>query len=129
MGHPSETHGVARRANAVLLLDDGLSCVEVAKVLYLDDDTVRTWLKRYRAGGLDEMTLFDWHGRSGHLSREQEAELSAHLSQRLYRDTGEVAAPYQGDLRSDLQPFGLHQGDASPGLRIQAPEKPAGSGR
>ena len=37
MGHPSETHGVARRANAVLLLDDGLSCVEVAKVLYLDD--------------------------------------------------------------------------------------------
>ena len=40
MGHPSETHGVARRANAVLLLDDGLSCVEVAKVLYLDDDTV-----------------------------------------------------------------------------------------
>ena len=92
MGHPSETHGVARRANAVLLLDDGLSCVEVAKVLYLDDDTVRTWLKRYRAGGLDEMTLFDWHGRSGHLSREQEAELSAHLSQRLYRDTGEVAA-------------------------------------
>ncbi len=91
-GHPSETHGVARRANAVLLLDDGLSCVEVAKGLYLDDDTVRTWLKRYRAGGLDEMTLFDWHGRSGHLSREQEAELSAHLSQRLYRDTGEVAA-------------------------------------
>ena len=30
---------------------------------YLDDDTVRSWLKRYRAGGLDEMTLFDWHGR------------------------------------------------------------------
>ncbi len=38
------------------------------------------------------MTLFDWHGRPGHLSREQEAELSAHLGERLYRDTGEVAA-------------------------------------
>ena len=63
----------------MLLLDDGLNCVEVAKVLYLDDDTVRTWFKRYRAGGLDELTTFDWHGRSGHLSREQEAELSAHL--------------------------------------------------
>jgi transposase len=92
MGHPSETHGVARRANAILLLDDGLSCAEVAKVLYLDDDTVRTWLKRYRVGGLDEMTLFDWHGRPGHLSREQEAELSAHLDERFYRDTSEVAA-------------------------------------
>jgi transposase len=92
IGHPSETHGVARRANAILLLDDGLSCAEVAKVLYLDDDTARTWLKRYRAGGLDEMTLFDWHGRPGHLSREQEDELSAHLGERFYRDTGEVAA-------------------------------------
>ena len=51
MRHPSEIHGVARRANAILLLDDGLSCADVAKVLYLDDDTVRTWFKRYQAGG------------------------------------------------------------------------------
>ncbi len=36
-----EEHGVARRANALLLLDDGKSCQEIAKVLYLDDDTVR----------------------------------------------------------------------------------------
>ena len=35
-----EDHGVARRANALLLLDDGKSCVEIAQVLYLDDDTV-----------------------------------------------------------------------------------------
>ena len=33
-------HRLARRANAILLLDDGLSCERVAKVLYLDDDTV-----------------------------------------------------------------------------------------
>ncbi len=92
MRHPSEIHGVARRANAMLLLDDGLNCVEVAKVLYLDDDTVRTGFKRYRAGGLDALTTFDWHGRSGHLSREQEAELSAHLGGRLCRDSSEVAA-------------------------------------
>jgi hypothetical protein len=26
-----------------VLLDDGLSCEEVAKVLFLDDDTVRRW--------------------------------------------------------------------------------------
>jgi hypothetical protein len=34
-----EDYGVARRANALLLLDDGKSCVEIAQVLYLDDDT------------------------------------------------------------------------------------------
>ena len=92
MRHPSEIHGVARRANAILLLDDGLSCADVAKVLYLDDDTVRTWFKRYQAGGLDEMTVFDWKGRSGDLSRERMAELSARLGEQLMRDSGEVAA-------------------------------------
>jgi hypothetical protein len=35
-----EDHGIARRANAILLLDDGESCARIAKFLYLDDDTM-----------------------------------------------------------------------------------------
>ena len=31
-----------RRANALVLLDDGMSCEAIAKVLLLDDDTIRT---------------------------------------------------------------------------------------
>ncbi len=37
----SAAHRLARRANALVLLDDGMSCLTVAKVLLLDDDTVR----------------------------------------------------------------------------------------
>ena len=37
---PSEEYGVGRRANAILLLDDGLSYAAVAQVLYLDDGPV-----------------------------------------------------------------------------------------
>ena len=44
-----EDHGVARRANALLLLDDRMSCAQIAKVLFLDDDTVRSWHKQYLA--------------------------------------------------------------------------------
>jgi hypothetical protein len=29
-----EDHGIARRANAILLLDDGKSCKEIAEFLY-----------------------------------------------------------------------------------------------
>ncbi len=29
--HPSEIHGVARRANAILLLDNGWNCAKVAE--------------------------------------------------------------------------------------------------
>ena len=36
-----EDHGIARRANALLLLDDGERCAQIAKFLYLDDDTIR----------------------------------------------------------------------------------------
>ena len=42
-----EDHGIARRANALLLLDDGMTCIEVGKVLFIDDDTVRSWHKQY----------------------------------------------------------------------------------
>jgi hypothetical protein len=35
-------HRLARRANALVLLDDGMNCEAVAKVLLLDDDTIRT---------------------------------------------------------------------------------------
>jgi transposase len=43
----SAAHRLARRANALVLLDDGMSCAAVAKVLLLDDDTIRTWHQLY----------------------------------------------------------------------------------
>ena len=43
-------HRVARRANAIVLLDDGWNCDEVASALLLDDDTVRAWFRVYGAG-------------------------------------------------------------------------------
>jgi transposase len=51
-----EDHGIARRANAILLLDDGESCVQIAKFLYLDDDTIRGWYKTYWEGGWDALS-------------------------------------------------------------------------
>ena len=38
----SAAHRLARRANALVLLDDGMSCEAVAKVLLVDDDSIRT---------------------------------------------------------------------------------------
>jgi hypothetical protein len=48
----SAAHRLARRANALVLLDDGMSCAAVAKVLLRDDDTVRTWYRLYKEGFL-----------------------------------------------------------------------------
>jgi hypothetical protein len=39
----SAAHRLARRANALVLLDSGWSCEKVARALFLDDDTIRQW--------------------------------------------------------------------------------------
>jgi transposase len=46
-------HRLTRRANALVLLDQGMSCSDVAKVLLLDDDTIGTWYRLYQEDGFD----------------------------------------------------------------------------
>ena len=75
----------------MLLLDDGWSCERTAEALYLDDDTVRSWRKNYDEDGLEGLRRFEAGGSASHLSREQEEELIAYVSEGLPRSTREVA--------------------------------------
>lgn len=83
---------VVRRTNALLLLDDGFSPTEVARVLYLDEETVRDWRRRFADRGAGFLELKDYSTREGHLGGEQEAELKAHLSANPPRSTNQVRA-------------------------------------
>jgi hypothetical protein len=51
----SAAHRLARRVNALVLLDQGMSCSDVAKVLLLDDDTIRTWYRLYQEDGFEQL--------------------------------------------------------------------------
>lgn len=88
----TEEHGIARGANALLLLDDGQSCAQIAKVLYLDDDTVRRWHKQYLEGGWEFVVVNDWHGGHSRMTGAQEAMLCAWLECRFCRSTREIRA-------------------------------------
>jgi len=59
-GHTEQR--LARRANAMLLLDDGWSCERAAQALYLDDDTVRDWRKTYDEAGVEGLRRFEAGG-------------------------------------------------------------------
>lgn len=89
---PMQSHGVGRRCNAILLLDDGWSCQQVAKALYIDDDTVRTWYGHYRIGGFDRLETFDWKGGQPKLTHQQEEELSNFLETNIHASTPKVRA-------------------------------------
>jgi transposase len=88
----SAAHRLGRRANALVLLDDGLSCEEVAKVLFLDDDTVRRWHRLFLEDGLEGLTRFDVGGRDGFLSMAQETALKAFVTSSLPRTTRQIGA-------------------------------------
>ena len=67
----SAAHRLARRANALVLLDDGMSCEAISKVLFLDGDTIRTWYQLYQEDGIDGLAGFGHEGGSCRLTVEQ----------------------------------------------------------
>ena len=78
-----EDHGIARRANAILLLGDGESCAQIAKFLYLDDDTIRGWYKSYRQDGWHALAFDGWKGGQSRMKQAQEVALCALLEARF----------------------------------------------
>jgi transposase len=88
----SAAHRLARRANALLLLDDGMSCQAVAKVLYLDDDTIRTWHRLYQEDGIEGLASFGYEGGACRLTAEQQERLTAWVTATLPRTTREIGA-------------------------------------
>ena len=88
----SAAHRLGRRANALVLLDQGMSCGDVAKVLLLDDDTVRTWHRLYETDGIEGLAGFGYEGSACRLSEAQQDKLKAWVGETLPRTTREVGA-------------------------------------
>ena len=94
----SAAHRLARRANAVLLLDRGWSCAEVAEALLIDDDTVRDWHKLYTEGGFGALTRFEPGGSASHLRVDQQEALVAWIGRTLPRSTRSVGAYIESEF-------------------------------
>ena len=88
----SAAHRLARRANALVLLDDGWSCEQVAAALFVDDDTVRRWHALFLEDGLEGLTRFDSGGGASRLSKMQEAALTSWISESLPPSTRQIGA-------------------------------------
>jgi transposase len=88
----SAEHRLARRANALLLLDDGMSCETAAKVLFLNDDTIRTWYRQYQDDGIEGLASFGYEGGACRLTEEQRDRLKAWITETLPCSTREVGA-------------------------------------
>jgi len=111
----SAAHRLARRANALVLLDQGMSCEAIAAVLLVDGDTVRTWHRFYEAHGIEGLVSFGYEGGACRLRDAQQDKLKAWITEALPRSTREVGAwieteygiAYQGGLIALLHRLGM----------------------
>jgi transposase len=67
-----------------------MSCAAIAKVLYLDDDTIRYWYQLYGEKGLTWLADFGYKGRACELTAAQQDALQDWVSQTLPRTTTTV---------------------------------------
>jgi transposase len=88
----SAPHRLARRANALVLLDGGMSYAAIAKVLLIDDDTIRTWYALYQDEGIEGLASFGYEGSACRLSDEQQDKLKAWITETLPRTTRAIGA-------------------------------------
>ncbi len=99
----STAHRLARRANALVLLDDGMGCSAVAKVLLLDDDTIRTWHRPYEENGIEGLASFCYEGSACRLTSEQQDKLKAWARETLRRTTREIDAWIEKECAFEYQ--------------------------
>ena len=88
----SAEHRLARRANAVVLLDAGWSFAKVAEGLLIDDATVRAWHKLFTEGGVEGLACFDSGGSACQFNGEQQERLTAWVGATFPRSTREIGA-------------------------------------
>lgn len=74
----------ADRLKAMLLLNDGHSFAEVAKILILDDDTVRNWYRIFEEEGIDGLQRDLYKGGTSKLDEGQLEMLAAQVEGTLF---------------------------------------------
>jgi transposase len=80
--HRKEKNGKTRdRIKAVLAFDEGYSYTEIARILLLDDETIRRHIKDYFS---KKKVKPESGGSQGHLDKKQSQELIAHLKLETY---------------------------------------------
>jgi transposase len=88
--HRSEKNGKVRdRIKAVLAYDDGYCYSEIAKILLLDDETVRRHLNDYFS---KKKIQIESGGSQSNLNKERTEKLIAHLEEKTYLHAKEICA-------------------------------------
>lgn len=90
-----ESHRQAKRSNAnaaykinaVILLGTGWKLKQVKQALLLDDETLKSYVNKYREGGVIELIATGYPGRLSKLTEKQEDQLREELEKHIHLST------------------------------------------
>jgi len=85
----------ADRVKAIILLGSGWSASNVAEALLIDRNTIRTYFRNYKKGGLAKLLQTHHAGSASFLSVSQVNELDDYLQEKLHLTAKSVAAYIQ----------------------------------
>lgn len=98
----------ADKLKAILMLDNGFSCVEVGEVLLLDDDTIRNYRNTYLNEGSVFLLNDNNKGTTALLSIEQLELLEKHITQNVYADSKGIVVWIKNEFGVDYTASGIN---------------------
>lgn len=88
--HKKQDSRIYKRLHAIILYDDGLSIGKIAKLFYLDEETIRAYIESFMKDGIPDLKIFRYKGKQAHLDKPQLNELKLHLSSKIYLKSEDI---------------------------------------
>lgn len=83
---------VCDKIKAILMLNDGHSAEFIARILILDDSTIRRWYTTYEEDGINGLLIDNYTGGASKLTEKQQQNLVQHLENNVYLTAKEICA-------------------------------------
>ena len=97
----------AYKINAIILLGTGWNLKDVREALFLDDETLRCYVEKYRTGGVTALLKTNYPGRRPDLDDKQLKTLSDELDNNIYLTTGAVIEYVKGVFDIEYSASGM----------------------
>jgi transposase len=97
----------AYKINAIILLGSGWTLEQVKDALLIDDETLRSYVKKYQEGGLPGLLKVDYKGSEPYLSIRQLELLCQELDSNIYLTTQEVTKFIENTFKVSYSQSGM----------------------
>ena len=108
IAHKAERNRTAAyKINAIILLGSGWNLNQVKAALLIDDETLRSYVEKYKTGAIKKLIETNYQGRNCHLDDSQIEQLKTELESKIYLTTNAVIEFVKSSFEIKYSPSGM----------------------